>query len=363
MIVELSIVVPTFNERLNLPTLIERTGAALDGVAWELIIVDDDSPDGTASLGKEIASRDPRIRCIRRVNRRGLAGACIEGMLSSSAPFVAVMDADLQHDETILPRMLARMRSGEVDLVVGSRYVPGGSADGGFSSLRAWISRWGTVVAKRALNVELNDLMSGFFMVRRELVEFIAPQLVDSGFKILVDIIASAEQPLRIEEIGFRFRERTSGESKLDSRVGLDFVGLVLNKATHGVLPLRFIFFTLVGVSGVLIHFAVLRFSMALFEVTFTTAQTLATIAAMTTNFLINNAVTYRDARLRGVIAITRGLLLFYLVCAVGAVANVSVASWIYDNYELWFLAAMTGIAMGSVWNFALSSFFVWRKT
>ncbi|MFO1114577.1 MAG: glycosyltransferase family 2 protein [Beijerinckiaceae bacterium] len=363
MIAELSIVVPTFNERVNIPKLVERVADALKDVAWEMIVVDDDSPDGTAEVAKEISRRDERVRCIRRVNRRGLSGACIEGILSSSAPFVAVMDADLQHDETILPRMYERVRSGEVDLVVGSRYVDGGSADAGFSSSRAQISRWGTALARRALHTELNDLMSGFFMLRREVVEDIAPQLADSGFKILADIIASAGHPLRIEEIGFKFRERTGGESKLDAKVGLDFIGLILNKATNGLIPLRFIFFALVGVSGVLVHLLTLRIAMALFEESFFTAQTVATVVAMTTNFFINNAVTYRDARLKGVIPVLRGLLLFYLVCAIGAVANVGIATWVFDNYESWFVAALTGVAMGSVWNFALSSFFVWRKS
>ena len=268
--------------------------------------------------------------------------------------------------------MLERIRSGGFDLVVGSRYVDGGSADAGFSSFRARISRTATAIAKSALNANLNDLMSGFFMVRRELVENIAPQLADSGFKILADIVASAPHPLRIEEIGFKFRERQDGESKLDAKVGLDFIGLILNKATNGLIPIRFIFFALVGVTGVAVHLGVLRVAMLAFHETFqdlnasqtfTASQAIATLVAMTTNFFINNAVTYRDARLKGLAAITRGLILFYLVCAVGAVANVGVATWIYDADDSWFLASLAGVAMGSVWNFALSSIFVWRKT
>ena len=363
MIADLSIVVPTFNERVNLPTLIERVSAALGDINWEMIVVDDDSPDGTSTTVKEIARKDPRIRCIRRVNRRGLAGACIEGILSSAAPYVAVMDADLQHDESILPRMFERMTSGAVDLVVGSRYVAGGSADAGFSDFRAKISRAATTLAKKALNADLNDLMSGFFMVKRDLVESIAPRLADSGFKILADIVASAPHPLRIEEIGFKFRERHDGESKLDAKVGLDFIGLILNKATHGAVPIRFIFFALVGGSGVLIHLAALRVAMVFFDESFMASQSIATIIAMTSNFFINNGVTYRDARLKGLAAITRGLFLFYVVCAIGAVANVGIATWFYESYESWFLASLIGVTMGSVWNFALSSLFVWRKS
>ena len=114
---ELSIVVPTFKERGNVAELVRRLDLALAGIAWEAIFVDDNSPDGTAEAVKDIAADDPRVRCLRRVGRRGLAGACIEGMLSSAAPFVAVMDADLQHDEKVLPQMLARLKAASADLV------------------------------------------------------------------------------------------------------------------------------------------------------------------------------------------------------------------------------------------------------
>jgi dolichol-phosphate mannosyltransferase len=246
LVPELTLVIPTFNESGNLPELIKRVDAALAGVAWEMIVVDDNSPDGTSSLAKSISRQDPRVRCLRRVNRRGLAGACIEGMLASSAPIVAVMDADLQHDERILPKMLEKIHAG-CDLVVGSRHVEGGSADAGFSAHRAAISRFATTLAKKALNAHFSDLMSGFFMLRRDIVEDCAPHLTSSGFKILVDIVASTPKPLNIEEVGYMFRERLAGESKFDIKVGLDFLGLMLNKASGGRIPVRFIFFGLVG--------------------------------------------------------------------------------------------------------------------
>ncbi|WP_374547505.1 polyprenol monophosphomannose synthase, partial [Rhodoblastus sp.] len=253
MAAELTLVIPTFNESGNLRELIRRVDAALDGIAWEMVVVDDNSPDGTSALAKEIAQKDNRVRCLRRVNRRGLSGACIEGMLASSAPVVAVMDADLQHDERILPKMLAAIRAGS-DLVVGSRHVEGGSAEGGFSARRAAISNFATRLAKKALRVDFSDLMSGFFMLRRDIVEDCAPILAPTGFKILADIVASARRPLKIQEIGYMFRERLAGESKFDIKVGLDFLGLLMNKASGGRIPVRFIFFALVGLSGVAIH-------------------------------------------------------------------------------------------------------------
>jgi dolichol-phosphate mannosyltransferase len=358
---ELTLVIPTFNERGNLRELIRRVDAALTGVDWEMIVVDDDSPDGTSALAKKISHDDPRVRCLRRVNRRGLAGACIEGMLASSAPVVAVMDADLQHDERILPQMLQKLRAG-CDLVVGSRHVDGGSSDDGFSARRAAISRFAHRLAQKALQADFSDLMSGFFMLRREIVEDCAPYLTSSGFKILADIVASAQKPLKIEEVGYMFRERLAGESKFDIKVGLDFLGLMLNKASGGRIPVRFIFFALVGATGVGLHLATAHLALLFPGVSFPLAQSIAVAVAMTSNFFINNVITYRDAQIHGIGPILRGLLYFYAVCAFGAVANVGVATWLYNLYPVVSISALAGVVMGSVWNFTLSSLFVWRK-
>ena len=356
----LTLVVPTFNERDNLPELVRRVGLCLADVAWEIVFVDDDSPDGTARVAKELAARDPRIRCIRRLRRRGLAGACIEGMLSSSATYVAVMDGDLQHDETILPRMLAELVAGEADLVVGSRHVEGGSGKDGFSKLRARMSRSATRLAGLVLRVPLHDPMSGFFMMRRDRFEEVAPRLSTSGFKVLADIVASAPG-MRIAEIGYLFRPRVAGESKLDLGVGLDFLGLVLNKLTKGVVPVRFLFFVLAGCSGLVVHLLVLRICLTTLGLDFVRAQSVATVVAMTSNFFVNNLVTYRDAKLSGT-RLVRGLLLFYLVCGLGAVANVGAASWFYVEDRNWWLAGLVGALTSAVWNYSLSTVLVWRK-
>ena len=202
---ELSIVVPTFNERENVPRLVDTLRAALPDVAWELIIVDDNSPDGTSETAKRIAATDSRIRCVRRVGRRGLAGACLEGILSSQAQYVAVMDGDLQHDETLLLPMLALLRRDTANMVVATRYADGGSA-AALSSQRARGSRLATRLAHHLLKLELSDPMSGFFMLSRELVEQIAPRLSTQGFKILLDIVVTAGDGLRIAELPFTFR-------------------------------------------------------------------------------------------------------------------------------------------------------------
>jgi dolichol-phosphate mannosyltransferase len=282
-------------------------------------------------------------------------------MLASSAPIVAVMDADLQHDERILPKMLEKILAG-ADLVVGSRHVEGGSAEAGFSPRRAAISAFATRLAKKALRADFSDLMSGFFMVRREIVEDCAPILAPTGFKILADLVASARKPLKIEEVGYMFRERLAGESKFDIKVGLDFLGLMMNKVSGGRIPVRFIFFALVGLSGVAIHLLTVNAALAVPGVTFPVAQSIAVLVAMTTNFYINNAITYRDSQLKGFWPKLRGLLYFYAVCAFGAVANVGVAAWLYNIDHVVWVSALAGVIMGSVWNYTLSSLFVWRK-
>jgi dolichol-phosphate mannosyltransferase len=357
---QLSVVVPTFNERDNVTTLFRRLETALAGCAWEVIFVDDNSPDGTWGVVRDLAGRDSRVRCIRRIGRRGLSGACIEGILASSAPCAAVIDADLQHDETQLPKMLALLQSGEAELVVGSRYIEGGSADS-FNRQRAGASQFATEVARRVLGIKIADPMSGFFMIRRDRFEQLAPQLSTQGFKILLDIVATARGDLRVKEIPFTFGSRLHGESKLDSMVALDFLGLVLAKLTHDVVSLRFLMFAMVGSIGVFVHFAVLYAALRAFAVPFPEAQGAAAFCAMTGNFILNNFLTYRDQRLKG-FAILRGLLLFYLVCSVGLFANVGVAFSVYAQQPIWWLAGAAGALMGVVWNYAMSGLFVWRK-
>lgn len=358
---ELSIVLPTFNEAENVPILVDLLHKTLEGVDWEVIVVDDNSPDGTTEASRAIARIDPRVRVIRRIGRRGLSGACIEGMLASSADFVAVMDADLQHDESLLPKMLAELRSGEIDLVAASRMVDGGSVGEGLSSLRAWGSNVANSLAQKLLKVSLTDPMSGFFMLRREKAEEIAPKLSAQGFKILLDIVSSYAGALRIKELPFTFRERQHGESKLDTLVTFDYFGLLLAKYFGNIISVRFLMFGLVGASGLVVHLLALKSFLSLAGFEFNLAQTAASFVAMTTNFFLNNKLTYRDRRLKGFKALW-GLLTFYAVCSVGVLANVGVANMIYQENTYWWFAGTAGAVMGAVWNYAASSSLTWRK-
>jgi dolichol-phosphate mannosyltransferase len=357
---ELSVVVPTFNERDNVPCLIDVLKTALAGIAWELIIVDDNSPDGTALIAKRLAAADGRIRCIRRLGRRGLAGACLEGILASQATFAAVMDGDLQHDESLLKEMLRLLRDGKADMVVATRYGDGGSA-AALSSQRAFGSRVATRLAHRLLKLELSDPMSGFFMLRRELVEEIAPRLSTQGFKIMLDIAVTAGRELRVAELPYAFRQRLHGESKLDAAVALEYLGLLLAKLTDDRVSLRFALFCLVGATGIGVNFVALIIGYDLLGIGFVWAQTIATIIAIASNFVINNALTYRDRRLTGASYLT-GLMRFYLVSTAGLVSNIGVSDWLFISAQKWWVAGLAGAVIGVVWNYVVSSLFVWRS-
>lgn len=358
--VELSIIVPTFNERDNVCALVGRLESCLAPICWEVIFVDDDSPDGTADLVRQIGRRDPRIRCLQRFGRHGLSSACIEGMLSSSAPYLAVIDGDLQHDETLLPRMLETLRSGDIDIVIGSRYVSGGGL-GDWDHTRATISRFATRLSKLVLRADLTDPMSGFFMIRREAFHEVVRQLSGIGFKILVDIFASSPQPWRFKELPYQFRNRQAGESKLDNRAAWDYLLLLLDKMIGHVIPVRFVAFALAGGVGVAIHLLVLFLLLKGLHVGFVTSQSIATVVAMMSNFALNNMLTYRDMRLKGW-QWYRGLVSFVLVCSVGALANVSIASFLFEKGNFWLFSALVGIIVGAVWNYAVTGTYTWKK-
>jgi dolichol-phosphate mannosyltransferase len=355
----LSIVVPTYNERDNISKLLARLDLVLNCINWEIIFVDDNSSDETWRLVRAFAARDARIRCLRRIGRRGLAGACIEGMLASSAPYVAVIDADLQHDETLLPRMLATLREDRADLVVGSRFVIGANVDS-LPGHRLAVSRLASHIARRLFRMDVADPISGFFMMRRECFEPFAPTLSIHGFKILLDIVATARGALRIVELPYNFRERLHGESKLDMLIMLDFLGLILAKLTRDTVSVRFVLFSLIGAIGLLVHLAAMYVAIGAFGLSFTYAQIVAAIIAMINNFFLNNQLTFRDQRLAGV-EIVRGLVVFIVICSIGVIANVGVAFSLYGLQPVWWLAGIAGAAMGVIWNYAMSSQFVWK--
>ncbi len=357
--IQLSVVLPTYNERNNVPELIRRLELALEGMRWEAIFVDDDSPDGTADVVRTFARHDARIRVLHRVGRRGLSSACVEGILAGSADWVAVMDADLQHDERVLPKMLQRARQEFLDLVVGTRNADGGSM-GDFAKGRILLSRLGERISHTVCKCHVSDPMSGFFVARRSFVVACAPRLQTGGFKILLDLFASAQTPVRFAEVGYTFRNRQHGESKLDGNTAVEYFCLVCNKLTRDLLPAHFVLFALVGTVGIAIHLACLDLLVTWQHEPFFQAQILATYLAMTANFFFNNAITYRDRSLHGM-RLLRGLFSFWVVCSFGAWASVVVARGLFSAGAAWWIAGVAGLALSSGWNYSMSSLFTWN--
>ncbi len=358
--IEISVVIPTFNEIANVLEVIRRLETALEGFVWEVVFVDDNSPDGTARFIRAIAQQDRRVRCVQRIGRRGLSSACVEGMMAAAGDLIAVMDADLQHDETILPAMIEALRGDAVDIVIGSRYAAGGGT-GDWDSSRLRASRLATRLSHLVFRADLRDPMSGFFAIRRDAFEAAVGDLSGIGFKIMLDLFASSPRPLRFREISYTFRSRTAGESKLDALVAWEYGLMLLDKLVGHVVPARFISFCLVGGSGVAVHFLVLSLLYVTLGAGFVLAQAAATLVAMTSNFLLNNILTYRDRRLAGW-RMLRGWLTFLAVCSIGALANVGMAGYLFGADVSWVLSALAGILVGTVWNYAVTKTYTWKQ-
>ncbi|MDB5528348.1 MAG: Dolichol-phosphate mannosyltransferase-like protein [Devosia sp.] len=359
---QLAVIVPSFNERGNIELLYEKLAIALGATAWEMIVVDDNSPDGTAAVVNEMSRVYANVRCIRRFGRRGLSSACVEGMAATSAPYVAVIDADLQHDEAILPQMLEKALAG-ADLVVGTRFAGEGSAATGLSATRLSGSRLATKMAAMIAGQPISDPMSGFFLVRRDIFENVAPKLANDGFKILIDLIvtsARSGKPLQIAEVPYTFRPRHAGESKMNPLIVIQYLGLWASKLSGGILPPSFLLFGLVGVTGVVVHMATLGLFTYSLGANFVISQIAATMVAMTWNFWLNNNLTYADRRLHGR-KLVFGLIGFYAICALGGIANISVASGIYNLDHQTFAAGLAGAVMSSVFNYAVTRAFTWK--
>ncbi len=356
----LCVVVPVLNERDNVAPMVARLRTALDGLAWEAVFVDDDSTDGTRDAVAAVGREDSRVRLLHRMNRRGLASAFIEGVACSIAPYVAAIDGDQQHDESLLPRMLDILRSEPVDIVVASRYAPGGDL-GDWSRRRASLSGLANRVGRLVLRTEVADPMSGFFMLPRPVFDRAARRLSAIGFKVLLDLLASMPESPRVRELPYRFRTRVAGTSKLDAGVLLDFLLLLLDKLLGGLLPVRFVLFAAIGLLGLGAHLLVLRLGLTLGGLSFGAAQAVATACAIAGNFTLNNRFTFRDRRLRGP-ALPRGLVVFGLVCAVGAWANLGVSALLVQaGHQGWWRAGLAGAAMSLVWNYAAGSTLTWR--
>ena len=355
-----SIIIPSLNERENIPIVFERLEVLLTGRKWEAVFVDDDSRDGSLEVLMSLARTKPHVRFIRRIGRRGLSSACLEGMASSVADIFAVMDCDLQHDEAILSKMVAAFEEDpSLELAVGTRYAGEGGGVGEWSKVRIFISRLATSLGSLARKTELSDPMSGFFAIRREVFEETVRQMTGKGFKILLDMVLSVGRPLKTQEFSYEFRTRQHGESKLDIVVGFEYLYLLADKIFGRFVPVSFVVYVLAGLSGLFLHLAALGILFRYVGIAFVTAQLTATLVAMVSNFLVNNSVTFRQQRLKGA-RLLPGLLAYIAICGLGAIVNVQASEYLFENHIPWWFAGAAGALVGAVWNYAVSTQIVW---
>lgn len=354
----LSVVICTLDESDCIGAVLRELREALAGLDYEVLVVDDSSDELTAGVVLAHAAGDRRVRLLRRYGARGLASAAIAGWEAARGGMLAIMDGDGQHDPHLLPKLVQDLVGSGADMAVASRYAAQGGS--GLSGRRHLVSRAGTLLTHAMLGVHSTDPLSGLFVMTRTWFERARPRLSGVGFKILVDLLASGRRRPQLVEVSTALRARHGGSSKLDSRVIVELAALLLEKRTGGMLSARFGLFAAVGSTGVAVHLGVLAVAKGPAGLPFWAAQGVATIAAMTSNFFLNNALTFRDRRLSGR-ALWPGLLTFYASCAGGAALSEAAGSVANGLNVPWMAAGIIGAAVASLWNYAAAKNATWR--
>ncbi|MHC8509083.1 MAG: polyprenol monophosphomannose synthase [Rhodospirillales bacterium] len=347
---ELAVIIPAYNERANVAPLLERLSAALAGVDWQAVYVDDNSPDGTAEAVRECARSDPRVSCIVRVGRRGLAGAVIEGVMASGAPIAAVIDADLQHDETVLPKMFEALKDPDIDVVVASRYAAGGGT-GEWDSARERASRAATWVAGVIGPKDLTDPMSGFFAVRRTAFEGAVQAMSGKGYKILLDLFAASPKPLRFVEIPYTFRTRHAGESKLSLRVLYDYALMLADHTIGKHIPAAWLVLLAGWCAAVMAHMALLGLGVDAAGLAPGRAHIAALCIVLSAAYALSEALAHKPRKGARWFA---GLCGFALLAAPGALVNAWAGLAGADQVSGWAVSAFAGAAAGAGWTAAV---------
>lgn len=359
MTIDLTIIIPTFNEVDNIGILIDRLNKMWDDkTSVEIVVVDDDSPDKTWEYVQKRAEIQENLFCIRRIHERGLSSAVIRGFESARGKYLAVLDADLQHDESILVNMLAAIT--EKELVIGSRKVD----DGGIRNwniFRRFVSFVATKLAHLLLKTQIKDPMSGFFMVRREAYDRIAHKLNPSGFKIMLEIAYHLKSDSFVE-LGYQFRPRERGKSKLSGDVIFDYLESLYELRFGKIVSAKFVKYCIIGSIGVVVNLGVLNLAL-FFDLGDNWSLFFAIEAAIISNFFLNNIWTFKDSKITGFFGFIRGLVKFNIVCSVGAIINFSAALFIVANTETSLVVA-DGIAIliATAWNYMINKQVVWNS-
>ena len=359
----ISIIIPTFNEIENITRLINQLLKLEILHELEIIIVDDNSCDGTSSLVRKYAQNDRRIRLISRLGRSGLSSAIKEGCLCASGDVIAVMDADGQHDPSNIKKALEKLYFARVDLIVGSRFLEG-SLIKGLSKSRENSSSFANKLARLSLYGfynNLTDYMSGFFIFKRKACIKFIEKIDVNGFKFLYELLVISKGKLKTCEVPLVFEERIYGESKLDLPVVWDFLISLIHTFSKRIVPRRAISFALVGSIGVFVQLATIYLILGLTKFNFENILPIGVIIAASSNFTINNLLTFRSNKLKGK-SFYFGLMKFLLVSSLPMIANIGVTNLFYNQLSINTLfSQLAGILVVFIWNYAASSKVVWN--
>tara|TARA_B100000965_G_scaffold403154_1_gene430636 strand:- start:105 stop:1196 length:1092 start_codon:yes stop_codon:yes gene_type:complete len=360
----ISIIIPTFNEVNNIKVLLFDLINILKNQDYEIVVVDDDSPDGTGEEVYNFMKNNNNIQLINRVGRSGLSSAIKEGLLFAKGEYLLVLDGDGQHDANCVVDLINKIKESNSDMVIASRFLDP-SLLRGLSGKRSLGSKLANKAARISLSKNysnLTDYLSGCFCVDIRRTELLIKKIEINGFKFLYELLALSKGHLQIKEVPLIFKERDYGKSKLDLAIVWDFLISILHNISYRILPRRAISFGLVGMSGVIVQLMITLLLTNLFLIDFKNALPFSVICAATSNFLINNQLTFRSNRLTNS-ALIRGLLKFLLVASLPVIANVGIATAFYQYISSdTLIAQLAGIAIVYAWNYLASSLFVWNN-
>ena len=355
----ISILIPTYNEALNIKILIDRISHCLKKIDWEIIFVDDNSPDKTSEKIEYFTKTQSNIKVVNRLNERGLAGAVITGLKYCKFQNIIVMDADLQHDPIYIPKLIKRIEKDDATIVIASRYFQSSTIED-FHFMRKIVSKLTIKIFNMFSYKKLTDPMSGFFIIKKDFFINLSKQLSKDGYKILADIILNGPKTITVSEISLGFKKRNAGQSKMNLRVLWDFLLIIAYCVLKNYVPRKYLSYIFVGCLGLLTHLIFLYVFYKLLLINFLLSHILATFIAILINFTLNNVLTFYSKNLIGFRWLI-GLVNYNIFCSYGLFISYSITKVLSDLNCYWFLAGIIGTFTASIWNFSISKFLVWK--